>query len=199
MTSEKQTTLQELQALNDLAETDEDHAFIARHIEALENADRSTAQQKATLERLTQQASAWLVSYTSRTLRDHGAARNADQSYNARDLVEWVVSKRIEEARKNWERDNDKIDTAKERQEAAKAIKLEEQAKSVQDSYVLKDDARLDFMEMAGCVRQELESLAKSMENDFPAELRASLVLELNNQVRQILRRLANRGSKYAT
>lgn len=195
MSRDGKTTLDDLRQLNDLAETHEDLEFVEQQLLAIESAARSTAQQKATLEILTQQAAAWLISVSTKHLRDQGAARNLDGSYNGPDLVQWAIDQEIAKARKEWERSSDTLKTAAERQAEAKAVKYEAQAKEVQDQYVDREEVLQEFREMASAVRSELEALPKAMANDFPAELREDLIRELKNQVKQILRRLASRGS----
>ncbi len=51
----------------------------------------AAAGQIQVMQSLTQEASAWLLGCTTRHLRDHGGAivRNADGSYNAKELVDW--------------------------------------------------------------------------------------------------------------
>ena len=190
-------SLQELIDLAELAETPEQLESIERQVLALESADRDSASQKATLGILTQQAVAFLLGVSSKHIRDHQPARNADGTYYGPDLVNWHVDRAVAKAKKDWERDSDSLKTAAERQAEAKAIKYEEEAKGVQDSYVERSHVLLEFMEMAASVRSELEALPKSMANDFPAEVREPLMRELKNQCKQILRRLAAKGAQF--
>lgn len=183
--------------MSDLIESvanEEDQEFLLSQIEAAEAAARTTAAQKVALESLTQQASAYLLSISTKHLRDEGVARNIDGTYNGPDLVQWLVDRQISKARKDWERDSDTLKTAVERQQEAKAIKYEEEAKGLQDQYVDRADVLQAFQEMASEVRRESEALSKKMAPDFPAELRDSLTRELDNHVRQMLRRLAAKG-----
>jgi len=176
------------------ATSDDDLELVLSQIAATEDAARSTAQQKKTLEQLTQQAGAWLIDISSKHLRDEGVARNNDSTYNGPDLVQWVIDRQIAKARKEWERDSDTLKNAAERQAEAKAIKYEEQAKGLQDQYVLRADVLQEFEAMASEVRREMENVSKLMAPDFPEERRDSLVKELDNHLRQVLRRLAAKG-----
>jgi hypothetical protein len=191
-------TLDELIHLNDLAETDEDHEFIESQLLALQSAERDTAKQKATLEMLTQQAAAWLVGVSSKHLRDQGVARNADSTYHGPDLVQWRIDREIERARADWERKNDGVKSATERQALARADKLEEEAKGLKDTYVERAQVVQAFAEIAASVRSESEAMEKAMVNDFPAEHRERLQRELKNQIKQMLRRLASKGQQFS-
>ena len=184
--------------LSGSAETPEDLAYIEGQLIAIESAARDTSRQKATMEILTQQAAAWLVGVSTKHLRDQGVARNIDSSYNGPDLVQWIVDQGVSKAKKEWEKSSDTLKTSAERQAEAKAIKYEAQAKEVQEQYVDRAEVLQEFREMASAVRSELEALPKAMANDFPVDLRESLIKELNNQVKQVLRRLASRGDGYA-
>lgn len=184
-------------SLSELAETPEERAYIEQQLRAYEQAATDTAKQKATLEQLTQQAAAWLVGVSTKHLRDQQAARNRDGTYNAPDLVQWIIDRTLGQAKKQWERDSDNLKSATERQAEARAEKLEEEAKGLKDTYVEREVVELEFMEMAAAVRSELEALPKLMANDFPADLRDSLTRELKGQVKQILRRLRNKGQKF--
>lgn len=186
----------EINELIESAESDEDFAHIQRLLDAIDNADTTTAAQRATLEQLTQQSAAHLLSVTSRHLRDHQPARNSDGTYHGPDLVQWKIDRAIADAKKNWERRSDVNLGAKDRQALARAIKLEEEAKGVQDTYVKREDVLREFMAMAADVRTELEALPKLVANDSPPELRELQQREIKGQVRQILRRLANRGKR---
>jgi hypothetical protein len=186
----------EFDGLLSLAETDADLDYIDTLIAARERADTTTAAQKVTLEQLTQQAAAHLLCVTTRHLRDHQPARNRDGTYHGPDIVQWALDRAIADAKERWNNRSNVSIAAKDRQALARAIKLEEEAKGVQGTYVKLADVKLEFMAMAADVRTELESLPKLMANDFPAELRDTLLLELKGQVRQILRRLANRGKR---
>lgn len=196
MKTSKPTTYEELRAANDAASTVEQALRVRELIAAFHAAETTTVKQKGTLERLQQQAAAWLIGVSTKHLRDHGAARNQDLTYNGPDLVEWIVERRIEAARKEWERGSDVEKTAKERQAEARADKLEEEAKGLKDTYVERETVYLEFQEMAAAVRAELEALPKVMATDFPEALRDSLTRELRGQCRQILRRLANKGQR---
>jgi hypothetical protein len=192
------TSIEELIELSGSAETAEDLAYIEGQLVAIESAARDTSRQKATMEILTQQAAAWLVGVSTKHLRDQGVARNVDSSYNGPDLVQWIVDQGVSKAKKEWERSSDTLKTSAERQAEAKAIKYEAQAKEVQEQYIDRDEVMQEFMEMASAVRSELKALPKAMANDFPADLRESLIKELNNQINQVLRRLASRGGSHA-
>lgn len=181
-------------ALNDLAETQEDLDFIEEQLLAIEGADRDTSRQKVTLEMLTQQAAAWLVSISSKHLRDEQAARNQNGSYNGRDLVQWAVDRAVVKAKKDWLRDTDNVKSAVERQHEARAIKLEEEAKSLQDKYVERAEVLEEFKTMAAEVRRELESIPRAMASDFPERWREAQVKELKNEIDQVLRRLESKG-----
>ena len=98
MSDNDSETLQGLIDLNDSADTPEDVLYVEQLIEEYENADRSAAQQKSTMEQLTQQAAAWLVSMTGRHLRDAQPPRNRDQTYNGPELVQWAIGQRVEAA-----------------------------------------------------------------------------------------------------
>ena len=198
LSSDAGTTLDELRALNDLAETAEDFALVERRLLALEQADIDTARQKATCEQLTQQALAVLLGISTKHIRDQQPpSRNGNGTYHGPESVQWLVGCKIKDARTSWERESDSIKTSKERQAEARAIKLEEEAKGVQGAYVLRSEVQLEFMEMAAAVRTELEALPKAMATDFPKDVRDDLIREMKNQTKQILRRLANRGSKF--
>ena len=194
MSSDGNGTLSELADLNDLAQSDDDVAYIEAKLNAAELADTDTTRQKATLEKLTQQAASWLVAISSKHLRDEGVARNADSTYNGPDLVQWYTDRQITKARKDWERDSDTLKNATERQAEARAIKYEEEAKGLQDSYVARADVLQEFESMCSEVRRELENVAKLMAPDFPAERRDALTKELDNHLRQVLRRLSAKG-----
>jgi len=194
LSSDGSETLSELTALNDLARSADDVAYVESQLNAVELADRETSRQKSTLNQLTQQSAAWLIAVSSKHLRDEGVARNADSTYNGPDLVQWLVDRQISKARKEWERDSDTLKNAAERQAEAKAIKYEEQAKGLQDQYVLRADVLQEFEAMASEVRREMENVSKLMAPDFPEERRDSLVKELDNHLRQVLRRLAAKG-----
>jgi len=186
----------EIDDLLALAENDADLDYVETLIRARSEADTSTAAQKVTLQQLTQQAAAYLLSVSARHLRDHQPARNSDGTYNGPDLVQWLVDRAISDARDRWRKNTDTGTKAKDRQALARAIKLEEEAKAVQGQYVEAAAVKLEFMSMAAAVRSELQALPKLMANDFPAEHRSSLQLELKRQTDQILRRLANRGRR---
>lgn len=186
----------EIDELLGLAETDADLDYIAELIAARDQADTTTAAQKITLEQLTQQSAAHLLGVTTRHLRDHQPARNNDGTYHGPDIVQWAIDRAVADARDKWERRTDVSLAAKDRQALARAIKLEEEAKGVQGTYVKNADVKLEFMAMAASVRTELEALPKAMSNDFPEDRREFLTGELRGQVRQILRRLANRGKR---
>ena len=130
---------------NDSAESVEEAAQIAEQIAAYKSAATSTTQQKGTLEQLTQQAAAWLIAVSSKHLRDEGVARNSDSTYNGPDLVQWYADRQIQKARKEWERGSDTLKNATERQAEARAVKLEEEAKGLQNSYVKREDVLQEF------------------------------------------------------
>ncbi len=54
--------------------------------------------QRPVLESLTQESAAWLVSLSSRRLRDSDAPRNTDGTYPGRELVVWAVARSITDA-----------------------------------------------------------------------------------------------------
>jgi len=189
-------SLEELKALSDTASTPEDFAVLERQLQAFELADTETARQKATLEQLQQQAAAWLIGVSTKHLRDQGVARNRDSTYNGPDLVQWIIDRKVTEARKEWERNSDVENTAKERQALARAEKLEEEAKALKDTHIERAQVTQAFKEMAAAVRSELELLRKLMANDFPEEYRVELSQELANHTKQVLRRLAARGQQ---
>ena len=196
MSSDAPPTLDELRRLNEQAETEAEFEFIEKQVAAIVSAATDTAGQRQVLDNLTQPAAAYLIGMSTRKLLDHPLPRNATGSFNGPEVVRWHVSRSVEKARKEWEKDSDRLKTAEERKAEAQAVKYEEQAKSLQDQYVLKDDVQQLFSEMAAAVRQELESIPKAMMNDFPEEHREKWVRELTNHLRQVLRRLAARGSR---
>ncbi len=114
-----------------MAETDDDLDYVASLIHAHENAETTTAAQKVTLEQLTQQAAAYLLSVTTRHLRDHQPARNKDGTYHGPDVVQWDFSSDSPEVTVRWKKNSDVNVEAKDRQALARAIKLEEEAKRI--------------------------------------------------------------------
>jgi len=169
---------------------------IAELLAAEHRAEVTTTGQKAALSKLTQQTAAWLLSVSARHLRDHQPARNVDGTYSAPELVQWYLSRRIDDERRRIEKETDANRSAKERQAIARAIKLEEEAKALQDTYVLRADVMAEFQSMAAAIRAELESLPKTMANDFAPDKRDWLMGEMSRHIRQMLRRLAHKGSQ---
>jgi len=186
LTSENNETLSDLIALNDLVTSDEDAAYIESRIAALELADRETARQKATLEILTQQAAAWLVSISTKHLRDQGAARNADSTYNGRDLVEWIINRKVDDARQDWERKSDKIDSAKERQEAARADKLEIEAATAKGIHIRRDEVERDLTIALSRMNNRLNSTGSRVANLLPSEFKATAKQAVEDLIRLI-------------
>jgi len=178
-------------ALNDLVESDEDAEYITRQIEAIERADTETARQKQTLEILTQQAAAYLVSISTKHLRDQGAARNIDGTYNGRDLVEWLVGRKVDEARKDWERKSDKIDTARERQEDARADKLEIEALMAQGKSIAKEEVEHDLSIAMSRITNGLDTVPMLVANLCPADVKATVKEQAEDLVRRIQREMA--------
>lgn len=191
MSNDEPTTLADLIALNDLVESDEDAEYITRQIEAIERADTETARQKQTLEILTQQAAAYLVSISTKHLRDQGAARNIDGTYNGRDLVEWLVGRKIDEARKDWERKSDKIDTARERQEDARADKLEIEALMAQGKSIAKEEVEHDLSIAMSRITNGLDTVPMLVANLCPADVKATVKEQAEDLVRRIQREMA--------
>ena len=191
MSNDEPTTLADLIALNDLVESDEDAEYITRQIEAIERADTETARQKQTLEILTQQAAAYLVSISTKHLRDQGAARNIDGTYNGRDLVEWLVGRKIDEARKDWERKSDKIDTARERQEDARADKLEIEALMAQGKSIAKEEVEHDLSIAMSRITNGLDAVPMLVANLCPADVKATVKEQAEDLVRRIQREMA--------
>lgn len=191
MSNDEPTTLADLIALNDLVESDEDAEYITRQIEAIERADTETARQKQTLEILTQQAAAYLVSISTKHLRDQGAARNIDGTYNGRDLVEWLVGRKVDEARKDWERKSDKIDTARERQEDARADKLEIEALMAQGKSIAKEEVEHDLSIAMSRITNGLDTVPMLVANLCPADVKATVKEQAEDLVRRIQREMA--------
>jgi hypothetical protein len=191
LSNDEPTTLADLIALNDLVESDEDAEYITRQIEAIERADTETARQKQTLEILTQQAAAYLVSISTKHLRDQGAARNIDGTYNGRDLVEWLVGRKIDEARKDWERKSDKIDTARERQEDARADKLEIEALMAQGKSIAKEEVEHDLSIAMSRITNGLDTVPMLVANLCPADVKATVKEQAEDLVRRIQREMA--------
>jgi len=191
LSNDEPTTLADLIALNDLVESDEDAEYITRQIEAIERADTETARQKQTLEILTQQAAAYLVSISTKHLRDQGAARNIDGTYNGRDLVEWLVGRKVDEARKDWERKSDKIDTARERQEDARADKLEIEALMAQGKSIAKEEVEHDLSIAMSRITNGLDTVPMLVANLCPADVKATVKEQAEDLVRRIQREMA--------
>lgn len=58
-------------------------------------ANRKRESDQLQLAELSQKAAAWIVGMTPRGLRDTDCPRNQDGSYNARDLVAWIVQRQL--------------------------------------------------------------------------------------------------------
>lgn len=149
---------------------------------------RSTSFQREILEALSQQAVSYLLGVTSRHIRDHRTPRKDDGTYSGPDAVQWLIEKKIQEARQKWEAESDELKTAKERQAEAKAIKLEEEAKGVQGTYVSKADVNQKMAEAFAAIRTTFETLPKAMAPALPEEIREMFLVDLQNEVRQRLR-----------
>lgn len=152
---------------------------------------RSTSFQKEIIESLSQQATAHLLGITSRHIRDHRTPRKDDGTYSGPEAVQWFVEKKIKEARQKWEAESDEYRTAKERQAEAKAIKLEEEAKGVQGTYVSRAEAGQKMAAALSAIRTTFESLPKAMAASIPEDIREMFIQDLQNEVRQRLRTAA--------
>lgn len=152
---------------------------------------RSTPFQKEIIESLTQQSTAHLLGITSRHIRDHRTPRKDDGTYSGSEAVQWFVEKKIKEARQKWEAESDEYRTAKERQAEAKAIKLEEEAKGVQGTYVSRAEAGQKMAAALSAIRTTFESLPKAMAASIPEDIREMFIQDLQNEVRQRLRTAA--------
>lgn len=150
------------------------------------------------LSELSQQATAQLLGMNAGSLREWSPLARLDSGlYDGPAVVAEFLAAEIAAAREKWEKESPVAKDAKDRWELARARKAEIEADLLVGSTVESQTVTNEFMAMAAAVRSELESLPKSMENDFPADLRESLMVELVGKCKQILRRLANRGEKY--
>lgn len=174
------------------ATTAEHRAHVERQLAALEQAETTTTHQRATLEQLTQSAAAWLIGFGSRHLRNLNAPRNTDGSYNASDLVTWHVDRVCRDAKSKWESESEDIQSAALRQAEARAIKLEEQAKALQDRYVEKDEIQRDLSIQFGRLDSRLSSLGTECAAIAPGELKSTVKGQVEERVRLALKELAD-------
>lgn len=194
LTISEPPTVADLKRLNDSATTVEECRWVASQLDAIEQAARDTVGQRQVLNNLTQPVAAYLIGINARNMRNHPVATNPDGTYNGQQLVEYWVGQKTDEAKKRWEADSDTLKNATERQAEARAVKLEEEAKGLQNKYILREDYDHKLREIAAAVRQEMEAVAASISNDLPEDIRDRVTAEIRNHHKQCLRRLANRA-----
>lgn len=147
------------------------------------------AQQDATIDALCQKSAARLLGISVRTLRDELAPRNPDGTYNGVELLRWfnqrysVVSA---------------TEQAKERMAIARAEKLEYETAKAKGELIDRHEVIDRIDSIVAVVRDRFLRLPEMVANDIPADLRARLMGELHNGVRQILRILATQGQQLA-
>lgn len=178
--------------MNDLAESAEDLAYISELLTAHELADTETTRQKATLERLTQTAAAWLIGFGSRHLRNLNAPRNTNGTYSGPDLVQWQVDRACQEAKSRWESESQDIQSAAVRQAEARAVKLEEQAKALQDRYIEREEVQRDLSLLFGRLESRLTSLGAECASIAPGELKSTIKQLVEERVRLALKELTD-------
>lgn len=138
---------------------------------------------------LSQQTAAELLGVDPRTLRDWNAPRNPDGTYDGPTLVNWFIQRKSELNR---------TEEAKERQAIARAAKLELEVSKASGDTVSRHDVDQEIMAIMIVIKGQILKIPNLVANDIPDDLRARLVSELHNGVRQILRLLANKGRELA-
>lgn len=148
-----------IKQLNSASTHDEIDAIEAQLL-ALKNATQATGEQKAILSRLTQQSAAWLLGKTTRFLRDHQPARNADGTYDGPTLLEWMVARERLEAVEKEAADGG-ADSAKARILEAKAIQEELEVQREQRKLVDREQIHAFLAQLSGTLRSAGDKLQR--------------------------------------
>lgn len=142
------------------ATTHDEIDSIEAELLALRNATQATGEQKAILSRLTQQAAAWLIGKTTRFLRDHQPARNADGTYDGPALLEWTIARERADAVERAAADGG-AESAKARILEAKAIQGELDAQRELGRLVDREKVHEFLAQLSGVLRSAGDKLQR--------------------------------------
>lgn len=142
------------------ATTHDEFDSIERELVALEQATQSTVEQKAILSRLTQQTAAWITGKSVRFIQDHQPARNPDGSYDAPQLMSWLIARERADAIEKAAEDGGQ-ESAKARILEAKALQEELAAQEGQKRLVDRQKVHEFLAQLAATMRQAGDKLQK--------------------------------------
>lgn len=138
----------------------EDLEQIEAELHAIQFATQSTLEQKAILQRLTQQTAAWIIGRSVRFIADHQPARNADGSYDGPQLLAWMIARERADAVEKAAADGGQ-ESAKARILEAKALQEELEAAKAQGKLVDREQVHTFLASLASTLRQAGDKLQK--------------------------------------